>query len=94
MGYETGIPFLKIIAQLVNCDKKDLGVAPGYNRSEAGLTEQETADKIRDNLSNERKPVTISWPLLLYATNLKYPDLTIPIYRQCRPSPTSISPFE
>lgn len=55
MGYETGIPFLKITAQLVDCDKKDLGVTPGYNRSEAGLTEQETADKIRDNLSNERE---------------------------------------
>ena len=55
MGYETGIPFLKITAQLVDCGKKDLGVTPGYNRSEAGLTEQETADKIRDNLSNERK---------------------------------------
>lgn len=55
MGYETGITFLKITAQLVDCDKKDLGVTPGYNRSEEGLTEQETADKIRDNLSNERK---------------------------------------
>lgn len=94
MSYETGIPFLKITAQLVDCDKKALGVTPSYNRSEAGLAEQETAEKSETTSPTKEKPVTISWPLLLNATNLKYPDLTIPIYRQCRPSPTSISPFE
>lgn len=93
MGYETGIPFLKITAQLVDCDKKDLGITPSYNRSEAGLAEQETAEKSETTSPTKEKPVTISWPLLLNATNLNIPIFRLdPTLRQTqgdKKSPTN-----